>query len=86
MSGDRHDTSPKNTDGSKSQSPPSKKPVAKKKANSGSSKKMTAKEQSERFIQTARDLGVDETGESFAKVIDHILKGGPVRGNESGSK
>ena len=31
------------------------------------------KEQSERFIETARKLGVDESGERFDKAFDAIL-------------
>ena len=34
---------------------------------------MTQAEQSERFIETARELGVDETGEAFEKAINKIL-------------
>ena len=37
-------------------------------------KKMTAKEQSARFIQTARELDADESGESFRKAADRILQ------------
>ena len=37
--------------------------------------KLTDKEQSERFIKTARGLGVDESGKSFEgafkKIMDH---------------
>lgn len=31
--------------------------------------KLTDKKQSERFIQTARELGVDESGEAFEKAF-----------------
>ena len=31
-------------------------------------------EQSARFIETARRLGVDETGEKFERVMDKIIK------------
>ena len=34
--------------------------------------KLTDKEQSERFKQTARDLGVDESGEAFEKTFKKI--------------
>jgi hypothetical protein len=34
--------------------------------------KMTDKKQSERFIETARKLGVDETGEAFEKAFEKI--------------
>ncbi|MCB1423360.1 MAG: hypothetical protein KDJ69_13025 [Nitratireductor sp.] len=46
-----------------------KKPPAKKKAKAGSSKKMTQKEQSERFIETARELGADESGLGFEDAL-----------------
>jgi hypothetical protein len=36
--------------------------------------KLTDKEQSERFIETAHKLGVDEGGDSFRKAIEGILK------------
>jgi hypothetical protein len=35
---------------------------------------MTDKEQSERFKQTARELGVDESGKPFYSAADKILK------------
>jgi hypothetical protein len=35
--------------------------------------KMTDKEQSERFKQTARDLGADQTGSLFEKAVEKIL-------------
>lgn len=55
-SGDRQNTSPpeKNGDGLKSQS----------------KRKMTDKEQSEQFIETARELGADLDNQEF----DHLLK------------
>jgi len=37
--------------------------------------KLTDKEQSERFKQTARELGVDESGKDFDRAIQKILKG-----------
>lgn len=59
-SGDRPNTSQpgKNGDGLKSQS----------------KRKMTDEEQSERFIKTARELGVDEKEETFNKKINLLLK------------
>lgn len=33
---------------------------------------LTDKEQSERFTGTARELGMDESGESFEKAMDAI--------------
>jgi hypothetical protein len=35
--------------------------------------KLTDKEQSERFIQTARQLGVDEAGKDFEKATEKLL-------------
>ena len=35
---------------------------------------MTAKEQSERFIETARELEVDETGAKFDGLINKIAQ------------
>jgi hypothetical protein len=35
--------------------------------------KLTDKEQSERFKRTARELGVDESGERFERAIDGVL-------------
>jgi hypothetical protein len=37
-------------------------------------KKMTAKEQSERFIKTARDLEADESGKLFDRAVRVIVK------------
>lgn len=39
----------------------------------GSSKKMTDKEQSERFIETARMLQADEDGKVFQAALDQLL-------------
>jgi hypothetical protein len=39
---------------------------------------LTDKEQSERFIETARELGVDESGERFERVIETIISGPPA--------
>jgi hypothetical protein len=36
--------------------------------------KLTDKEQSERFKQTARELGVDETGDKFEKSLERIIR------------
>jgi hypothetical protein len=42
-------------------------------------KKMTQAEQSERFKETARKLGADESGEPFERTVKGILKPkGPV--------
>jgi len=35
--------------------------------------KLTDKEQSERFKQTARELGVDESGKAFKKTLERII-------------
>ena len=35
--------------------------------------KLTDKKQSERFIETARKLGVDESGEGFEEAISRVL-------------
>jgi uncharacterized membrane protein len=37
-------------------------------------KKLSQKEQSERFKQTARELKVDESGQKFEKIFDAISK------------
>lgn len=37
-------------------------------------RKMTKAEQSERFKDTARKLGADETGESFERTLRRILR------------
>ena len=37
-------------------------------------KKMTAKEQSARFIQTALELEADESGKRFKEILRKILK------------
>ena len=75
--GDPQNTNQSDGDKSESQSSQSKKPVTKK-AKAGSSKKMTQKEQSERFIGTARALGV-ENQEEFEHALKVILpdKSGP---------
>lgn len=71
-SGDHRNTNPEPSDLSESQSSPSKKDQEKK-VKVGSSKKMTQKEQSERFIETARELGVDEDNVSFHNAVIKIL-------------
>ena len=73
-SGDRQNTSQSDSAGDESRSSPLKKPPAKKKAKAGSSKKMTQKEQSERFIETARKLEADESGEAFERAVRTIAK------------
>jgi hypothetical protein len=35
--------------------------------------KLTDKEQSERFIETARELGADESGKGFERAVEKIL-------------
>ncbi len=40
-------------------------------------KKMTAKEQSARFIKTARELEVDETGKLFELTAQKVLRSKP---------
>jgi hypothetical protein len=41
--------------------------------------KLTDKQQSERFKETARALGSEESGETFARVVDSILKPSAAR-------
>jgi hypothetical protein len=36
--------------------------------------KLSDKEQSERFMETAREIGVDESGEAFEKAFKRIAK------------
>lgn len=45
-------------------------------------KRMTQAEQSERFIRTARELGVDETGEEYSRAMDRIFPPRTARRNE----
>jgi hypothetical protein len=40
--------------------------------------KLTDKEQSERFKQTARELGVDESGERFERTFSSVVLGHPA--------
>ena len=51
---------------SKSGKPPPGKPTGKK------AKSLSQKEQSARFIETAKELGADKTGEAFEKVLEVI--------------
>ena len=46
---------------------------APKKAKPKQKLKLTDKEQSERFKQTARELGVDESGERFERTIEKLI-------------
>jgi hypothetical protein len=48
--------------------------AAKPKAKPTKQKKMTAKQQSERFIQTARELEADESGKLFDNSVKAILQ------------
>ena len=71
-SGDRRDTSREATELSESPSSQSKKDQGKK-PKAGSSKKMTKKEQSERFIEANRRLGLDESGDVFDQTLSTVL-------------
>ena len=63
---------PNDTALSESPSPPSKKVRAT--ANkAGSLKKMTDKEQSARFVETARMLEVDESGNAFDRAVKKVI-------------
>jgi hypothetical protein len=42
-------------------------------------KKMTQAEQSERFKETARALGAEESGQAFARAIERILPPTSIR-------
>lgn len=42
-------------------------------------RKMTKAEQSERFKETARKLGADQSREAFEKTVDGILTRKPIR-------
>jgi hypothetical protein len=48
--------------------------------------KLTDKEQSERFKQTARELGAEESGDAFARVIDRILPPASARRDKPARK
>jgi hypothetical protein len=53
------------------------------KADKPKPKKIPDKDQAERFKETARQLGVDETGEAFEKAFERVVP--PVRpGRKSG--
>jgi hypothetical protein len=58
--------------------PKSKAGPAKKKAAKSPDKK-EQKTQRERFIETARDLGVDKTGKEFERLVRHIIPRKPSR-------
>lgn len=75
-SGDPRNTSRENSESSESPSSPLKK-VPAKTGKAGSSKKMTDKEQSERFIETARELGADENGDAFVNALNSIIRPRP---------
>lgn len=47
--------------------------MAKKPGKKPKPKKLTAKEQSERFKQTARDIEADESGKAFEMVFEKIV-------------
>lgn len=55
------------------------KPKAQGPTGAPSKRKMTPEEQSELFIKTARELGVDETGEAFERAFDAIVKPSPSK-------
>jgi len=46
---------------------------------------MTKKEQSERFIEAARELGVDQSGEAFESSLKRIMRSIPI-GARKGSQ
>jgi hypothetical protein len=46
-------------------------------------KKMTKAEQSERFIETARAVGVDETGSEFERLFKRVARWAGFRKKES---
>ena len=41
--------------------------------------KMTKREQSERFIKTARELGVDESGKEFERLFEKVSPAFPKK-------
>ena len=47
--------------------------------------KLTDKEQSERFKQTARELGVDESGKAFEAALRRIMRD-PLKRSEKSQK
>ena len=50
------------------------KPKTRKAAGKTKKPKETQKEQSERFIEAARNIGVDESGKEFERTIRKIVK------------
>lgn len=42
-------------------------------------KKLSQKEQSERFKETARELGADETGKAFERAVTTVLPARPSK-------
>ncbi len=71
-SGDRPNTDPSKSTGDESPSSPLKKPQAKK-AKVGSSRKMTQKEQSERFIAAAQEVGACQCEDAFERAVEIVL-------------
>jgi hypothetical protein len=49
------------------------------KARSKAKPKFTDKAQSERFIEAARKLGIEETGDAFKEIVTRVAKAAPVR-------
>jgi hypothetical protein len=47
-------------------------------------KKMTQAEQSERFVKTAREIGVDESGKEFERLFRRVARPKPT-GNVDGA-
>lgn len=47
-------------------------------------KRLSQKEQSERFKETARELASQESGEAFARALDKILPSSSMRRDKSG--
>ena len=48
--------------------------TARKKPTGKKAKRLSQKEQSKRFIETARELGVDETGQKFDLALGKVLR------------
>jgi hypothetical protein len=57
--------------------------IGKQKPEPKPTKKMTKAEQSERFITTARELGVDETGVEFERLFKTVVPGGKKKPSRS---
>jgi hypothetical protein len=55
------------------------------KPKAGSPKSGKAKSQSERFIETARELGVDETGKEFERAMGRIARAAKPGAKKAGS-